>query len=549
VNGIAELPLEDSARAASWADVGRLLRGFRLEYLATVAASAVLRGTEGVVHPLLLKSIFDQAVLRGNFGKFVIFAAAYLVFGLTVNALGTLASLWSASVENRIATSTCRRLLAAFYEKSYATVLRHGPGYFVARVHGDVQEGLIPFLQAIQEMVCQVVVCIAMTVVLFYLSWQATAILAALVPFATIASVVLGKKIQALTTQEREQEGVVVSFLTKALSASRIVVGFGLSAQTAALFVRRYRELLSTGFRSYRLARTFQALNSATMNVSDFLSMFVGAGLVIKGAITFGTYLAFVNTFWRNVTTLMQIVGSTATLSRLGTTTRRVAAFAAPLPITSRVIGNATTADRVAFSYGSERILSDLSLHVADGERVVIVGPNGSGKTTLANVLSGHLFPTSGRVVLPERISAITLPLAFPPLLVRELVDDTGLLGALNLLREADTYADELSSGQQQKLALALALSREADLYLIDEPLANLDPGTRSVAMNLLIERTKGKSLVVIMHGFEEYHALFDRVVDIADLSGALHPIVDVHDVRIKSLETHAALSGFVTAE
>jgi len=528
VNAIEDLPTEDCAPPASSAGVFTLLRGFRLEYAATVVASAFLRGSEGVVHPLLVKSIFDQAVVHGNFGKFVMFALAYLVFGLAINALGTVASLWNAALENRIARAVGQRLLAAFYEKPYAAVLRHGPGYFVSRIHGDVQEGLIPYLQAIQEMVCQVVLFGAMTIVLFYLSWQATAILAALVPIAAVASVILGKKIQALTTQEREQEGAVISFLTKALSASRIVVGFGLSSATARLFVRCYEELLSTGFRSYRVARTFQALNSATMNVSDFLSMFVGASLVIKGTITFGTYLAFVNTFWRTVTTLMQLMGSTTTLSRLGTMARRVAAFAASSPMPARAIGSTTTAAGVAFSYGGEPVLDDLSLHVANGEKVLIVGPNGSGKTTFANVLSGHLRPTNGTVLLPERISAITLPLCFPPLFVRDFVDDAEMLAAFDLLREADTYADELSSGQQQKLALALALSREADLYLIDEPLANLDPGTRAIAMKLLIEKTKGKSLVVIMHGFEEYHALFDRVLDIGDLRGAGRQLAEV---------------------
>jgi ABC-type bacteriocin/lantibiotic exporter with double-glycine peptidase domain len=507
------------------ASVAGLLRGFRLEYLATVVASALLRGAEGVVHPLLIKAIFDQAVLHGNFGKFVLFAMTYLVFGLAINALGTGASLWSASLENRIARSICQRLLAAFYEKPYASVLRHGPGYFVTRIYGDVQEGLIPYLQAVQELVCQIVLFAAMTVVLFYLSWQATAILAALVPIAAVASVMLGRKIEALTTQEREQGGAVMSFLSKALSASRIVVSFGLCASTAKLFDRRYREFLSTGFRSYRVARTFQALNSATMNVSDFLSMFVGASLVIKGTITFGTYLAFVNTFWRDVTTLMQIMSSTTTLSRLRTMALRVAAFAASSPMSPRAVGKSTLADRVTFSYGNGSVLEEVSLRIAAGEKVLIVGANGSGKTTFANVLAGHLCPTTGCVTLPERISAITLPLLFPPLPVRDLVDDMELLSLFNLVGEADAHADELSSGQQQKVALALALSREADLYLFDEPLANLDHSTRTRAMKLLMERTKGKSLVAIMHGFEEYHALFDRVVDMSDLMRTKRPL------------------------
>lgn len=526
MNPSEDLRIEEDAGAANTASIVSLLRGFRLEYLATVVASAFLRGAEGIAHPLLLKSIFDEGVMRANFGKFVLFATAYVVFGLMINLIGTGASLWSASLENRIARSVCRRLVVAFYEKPYATVLRNGPGYFVTRIYGDLQEGLIPLLQLIQETVCQIVLFVASTLVLFYLSWQATAILAAIVPFAAMASVVLGKKIQALTTQEREQEGVVMSILTKALGAFRTVVGFGLSGRTAEVLDRRFQEFLSTGYRSYRLARMFQALSSSTMVISDFFSMFVGATLVIRGAMTFGSYLAFVNTFWRNVTTLMQIMSSTTTLSRLSTIARRVAAFAASSPTAPRTIGKGATAVGIDFSYDDDRVLDDLSLEVTPGEKVVIVGPNGSGKTTFANVLAGHLIPTKGRMILPERISAITLPLLFPPLRVRDLVDDDELLSAFGLVGEAETHADELSSGQQQRLALALALSREADLYLVDEPLANLDPVTRGTAMNLLIERTEGKSLVLIMHGFEEYHALFDRVVDMADLKGAGRPIV-----------------------
>ena len=78
-----------------------------------------------------------------------------------------------------------------------------------------------------------------------------------------------------------------------------------------------------------------------------------------------------------------------------------------------------------------------------------------------------------------------------------------------------EAFADELSAGQQQKLAISLALSQEADLYVIDEPLANLDPESRDTAINLILERTKEKTLVLVMHGSEEYHKLFDRVIRI----------------------------------
>jgi ATP-binding cassette subfamily B protein len=75
-----------------------------------------------------------------------------------------------------------------------------------------------------------------------------------------------------------------------------------------------------------------------------------------------------------------------------------------------------------------------------------------------------------------------------------------------------DAEPDQLSVGQQQKIALALALSVNADLYVLDEPLANLDGASREKAMREIQKRTTGRMLVMIMHNAEEYIQSFDSV-------------------------------------
>jgi ATP-binding cassette subfamily B protein len=253
------------------------------------------------------------------------------------------------------------------------------------------------------------------------------------------------------------------------------------------------------------------------MVTSDFLSMFVGALFVLSGALTFGGYIAFVNSFWRAVTTLVQLFNRMADFQTYGTIAERMASFLSPPVGIYYRKGHSPSVSNLEFSYNGKPILKDFSLQLSPGERVVIVGPNGSGKTTLANILSGYLAPSQGDVVLPERISSVTLPISFPPLKVKDLVKDTYLLSAFRLRDETvlEAFADELSAGQQQKLAISLALSQEADLYIIDEPLANLDPESRDTAINLILERTKDKTLILVMHGSEEYHKLFDRVIKI----------------------------------
>src|SRR5262249_38368778 len=141
----------------------------------------------------------------------------------------------------------------------------------------------------------------------------------------------------------------------------------------------------------------------------------------------------------------------------------------------------------VSASYDGETpVLTNLSLQMQTAERLILVGPNGSGKTTLANILSGHLPPSRGGIILPQRISSVTLPVIFPPLAVGELVPNSELRARLGLGDvPPESLADELSAGQQQKVALALALSQNADLYVVDEPLASLDNESRQAAMEL----------------------------------------------------------------
>jgi ABC-type bacteriocin/lantibiotic exporter with double-glycine peptidase domain len=498
-----------------------LLGRFRLEYGGLIFVTSLLAAIEGILHPLLIKSIFDEVVARGSFNRFVFLVISYLSLGLFLNIVTTAAALWSKSLENKLVKTVNRRLLESYYDQEYGSVLQNGYGYFINRIYGDLREGLVPLLSLVQSTVRQIVLLVSLLLVLVYLSWQAFLLLVAIIPISSGVGVFIGRRIKVLTSQEREQEGGVQTILTKALSAFRIVKAFNLVSLTAPVVDDRLAEYLSTSYRRHRLTRVFQSLNDLTMVTSDFLSMFVGALFVLKGALSFGGYLAFVNTFWRAVTTLMQIFNRMAEFHTYGAITERIASFLSSRPVVNCRRGSPSVSD-LEFAYNGKPVLKNFSLQLAPREKVVIVGPNGSGKTTLANILSGYLTPSQGDIVLPERISSVTLPISFPPLKVKDMVGDNGLLSAFRLRDQTvlEAFADELSAGQQQKLALSLALSKDADLYIIDEPLANLDPESRDTAIDLILERTREKNLILVMHGAEEYHKRLDRVITMEPQKG-----------------------------
>ncbi len=186
--------------------------------------------------------------------------------------------------------------------------------------------------------------------------------------------------------------------------------------------------------------------------------------------------------------------------------------------------------------------LRELTLEVAAGEYLVIVGPTGAGKTVLLETLAGLRRPQAGRLYLdgaeitrlpPERrgIGFVYQDYAlFPHLTVAENIAFglrlrgarraeleqrvASLAGMLGLERLLDRRPATLSGGEAQRVALARALAVEPRLLLLDEPLSSLDPATRAALREELarLHRTLGTTTIHVTHDFEEAFTLGDRV-------------------------------------
>jgi ABC-type multidrug transport system ATPase subunit len=128
-------------------------------------------------------------------------------------------------------------------------------------------------------------------------------------------------------------------------------------------------------------------------------------------------------------------------------------------------------------------------------------------------------------------VSALLLPFGFIPGNVRENVALDSLPEAgrerfhalarlLNLHERLDQDPATLSQGEQRKLQVAMTLLKDADFYVFDEPLSNVDAGSKRAIMEAIFTRTRGCGLVVIMHGDDEFRPLFDRELDVGSFSG-----------------------------
>ncbi len=203
--------------------------------------------------------------------------------------------------------------------------------------------------------------------------------------------------------------------------------------------------------------------------------------------------------------------------------------------------------------------LRDVTLKVEGGEFVFVTGPTGSGKTTLLRLLIGDVVPTRGRVVvggvnlaevkrgdlplfrrdvgvvfqdfklLPhktayENVAFVLEAFGLPPREVRRRAMEA--LEMVGLVHRRRLFPEQLSGGEQQRLALARAIVNMPSLLLADEPTGNLDPHTASDVVKLLLQiNAMGTTVVVATHNRELVNELRKRVISLRD--GVL-----VRDVR-----------------
>jgi len=490
----------------------QLFARIKISGVLFLLTSTLVSAIEAFLHPYLIKLIFDTAVSGGSLPYLFFLAACYLSAGIAINAMNYGIDLWERYLQNRLIKALTTDLLNAYYRKDYKKILANGEGYFVSRVYRDPFEGPASIVPAVRRIVNNFVMLVVFLGMMFYLSWQGALFLILAAPITAFVSNWFGRKIEKVTRQEREHEGGVLSVLNRCLQAFKLVRIGLLQEKASAAYGQAVDKFLGVLFRNYKLATTYRTLVSVNTVMADFLAIAVGAVMIMRGSLSFGGYLAFVNIFWRTLSTVEGVFHPLAELRRSGEILDRIQSFLEETPAKYFVHGDCVILKDVVFSYNREPVLKKINLVAKPGEKILIIGPNGSGKTTLANILAGYLAPDEGEVILPAKRIGITIPVEFPPLKVGELPIEKNLLRAFSLQGLEEELADNLSAGQKQKLALAFALSQEADLFVFDEPLSYVDPESTEAVMNYIVEQTKGKIVIIIMHGGEKYYRIFDKI-------------------------------------
>lgn len=191
--------------------------------------------------------------------------------------------------------------------------------------------------------------------------------------------------------------------------------------------------------------------------------------------------------------------------------------------------------------FGTQTSLNNISLELKKGDSIIIMGQNGAGKTTLIRSILGQYIPTSGKIEVvginpfKNRVDTISkigfVPQLPPPikLTVDELINfavkssNISKDEVITLCSKMDLDIKEhlkkvffkLSGGMKQKLLISIAIAKNPDIFIFDEPTANLDPKGRESFYEIIKEYKKDRLSIFISHRIEEVSNIVNRRIEL----------------------------------
>ena len=186
-------------------------------------------------------------------------------------------------------------------------------------------------------------------------------------------------------------------------------------------------------------------------------------------------------------------------------------------------------------NFDNKKILKDINLSITEGKIIGLLGKNGAGKTTLIKLINDLLTPTTGEILVKGKEIGVESKkvISYLPertylnkqMKVSEIIDyfkdfynDFSDKKARKLLKDLDLDINskiaKMSKGMQEKLQLVLVMSRNADLYILDEPLGGVDPATREYILDTILSNFNEKASVIIStHLISDIERILDEVI------------------------------------
>lgn len=527
----------------------------RLAWGLAIAATLVGAVTEPMI-PALLQPLLDKGFTQGTLQLWTVPLAIMGVF--LIRGLAQFIGQYALA---KIANEGMLLLRKALFERVLAAEMglfgRQSASALSNTVVYEVQNGSNLLVQALLGLSRDGFTLIALLGYLLYLNWQLTLIVAVVVPGVAWIMKTLSRRLYKLTKFSQQATDELAYVVEENVLAHRMVRLHGAQQSQASRFGALSQSLrrlaIKSTIASAAMTPLTQLLAAAALSVVICIALWQSRGVVDSKDVTVGGFVSF-------ITAMLMLIAPIRRLADVANPiTRGVAALERGLSLlgdTGAESEGTHAADRVrgeivlnqvSVSFGAEQApaLNNVSLRVAPGEIVALVGPSGAGKTTLVNLLPRFVNSSEGQITLDgheltswnlaslrsqfamvsqdvvmfnDTIAAnVALGSAMDEKRVHECLAAANLAEHIAALPQgihtvAGHNAAQLSGGQRQRLAIARALYKNAPILILDEATSALDTESERLVQDALQRLMQGRTTLVIAHRLSTIeHA--DRVV------------------------------------
>lgn len=518
----------------------RMAAPFKRTVLSAIGFTAIT--TLGLLMgPVIVRYGIDDGIKPADSGTLRTAVIAYII----VVSIAYVSSRQQYIFINRAGEGFLRllriRVFGHIQKQSLAFFDRNKSGVLVARMTADiesmaelVQWGLLQFVSAALLLTFSFIL-------LLILSWQLTIVALLVMPVIVIASRKFQRDSNAAYLDVRDNVGSNLSTLQEGITGVRVIQAYAREPEQTRRFEESNRGLFRSHLHSLRVSTWFFGLVEASGVIASALAIGIGGWLVNRGDVTVGTAIAvllLLAQLFEPVQQLSQLYNtvqsSTAALDKLFgilDTTPDVADGELALPASGAV-----AVSGVGFRYPETEslVLDDVSITVANGERLAVVGATGSGKSTLAKLMARLYDPTAGTitfggvdlrdatigslrqrvVVVPQEGFLFGGTIADNVRVARADASDGDVRAALDAIGALDRFeqfeegihtevrerGSRLSAGERQLVSLARAALVDPAVLVLDEATSNLDPGTEVIVEHALESLMGSRTTIVVAH-------------------------------------------------
>ena len=415
-------------------------------------------------------------------------------------------------------------------------------GKLVTRLTNDVQNMHEMFTSVIVTLFNDVIRIIGILVLLYWLNWRLAVLMTLLLPAILVATLWFSKIARNVYREIRTNLAKINAYLQEAVSGISLIQLFQREKDTERSFVNLNQAYFASTVQQIKIFGIFMPVLDILASTATAISIWYGGILILRGEMTIGilvAFLSYMRLFFQPLRELSQkysiVQSAMASAERIfQLLDTRSGLPVLPEPFGPQAVSGTLEFSNVTFGYDPDKpVIHNLSMKVAPGETVAIVGATGSGKSTLINLLERMYDPDSGRILLdghdlreldPQWLrNTVGLVMQEVYLLrgtIKEnILLDSGMgeqgLTAILQLAQLDELIGrlpqgihtkigegnlELSAGERQLLTLARVMVRDPEILVLDEATANVDSETEILVERAIDATLSQRTSIVIAH-------------------------------------------------